>query len=386
MEATMTSIRETFRQLFAQKEPLPAGVYHYQAPPDAEFPYRLHLRLEPNGDGVLIVNASTVLHLNQTAAEYAYHLVQDTPEEQVAKEIGQRYLVSTKQASADFQDLKDRLMTMIDIPDLDPITFFDFERDDPYAGDITAPYRLDCALTYRLPEGADPEAAPTKRVDRELNTEEWNGIIDKAWEIGIPHIVFTGGEPTLRDDLPDLIAHAEKNGQVTGLLTDGLRLADEDYLNTLLQTGLDHLMVVLRPEDEGAWAALDKVLPEDLHTTVHLTLTPENASSASALLERLANMGVNALSLSESSPDLNETLQETADLAAEYGLSLVWDVPVPYSNQNPIALETTEDEVPQGAGRAWLYVEPDGDVLPTQGVNEILGNLLHDDWSVIQGN
>lgn len=380
----MTSIREAVRNLFTQKEPLPAGVYHYQAPPDAEFPYRLHLRLEPDGDGVLIVNASTVLHLNQTAAEYAYHLVKGTSDEGAARQIATRYQVTTKQALADFQDLKDRLLTMIDIPDLDPITFFDFERDDPYAGEISAPYRLDCALTYRLPEGADPEAAPTKRVDRELSTEEWVSIIDKAWEIGIPHLVFTGGEPTLREDLPELIARAEANGQVTGLLSDGLKLADDKYLNTLLQTGLDHLMVVLHPEDEGAWAALDKVLPEDLHTTVHLTLTPENASSATALLERLANMGVNALSLSVNSPELNEVLQTTAEEAAEYQLSLVWDVPVPYSIQNPIALETAEDEPPQGAGRAWLYAEPDGDVLPTQGVNQVLGNLLRDDWDVIR--
>ncbi len=380
----MTSIREAVRNLFTQKEPLPAGVYHYQAPPDAEFPYRLHLRLEPDGDGVLIVNASTVLHLNQTAAEYAYHLVKGTSDEGTARQIATRYQVTTKQALADFQDLKDRLLTMIDIPDLDPITFFDFERDDPYAGEISAPYRLDCALTYRLPEGADPEAAPTKRVDRELSTEEWVSIIDKAWEIGIPHLVFTGGEPTLREDLPELIARAEANGQVTGLLSDGLKLADDKYLNTLLQTGLDHLMVVLHPEDEGAWAALDKVLPEDLHTTVHLTLTPENASSATALLERLANMGVNALSLSVNSPELNEVLQTTAEEAAEYQLSLVWDVPVPYSIQNPIALETAEDEPPQGAGRAWLYAEPDGDVLPTQGVNQVLGNLLRDDWDVIR--
>ena len=379
----MTSIREAVRYLFVQKEPLPVGIFHYQAPPEAEFPYRLHLRLEPGGDGVLIVNASTVLHLNQTAAEYAFHLVQESPEDEAASEVAARYQVTKKQALADFQNFKDRLLTMIDIPDLDPITFFDFERDDPYAGVITAPYRLDCALTYRLPESADPEAAPTKRVDRELSTEEWASIIDKAWEIGIPHIVFTGGEPTLRDDLPKLISHAEVNGQVTGLLSDGLKLADADYLHTLLQTGLDHLMVVLHPEDESAWAALEKILPEDLHTTVHLTMTPENAASAPALLERLAQMGVNALSLSESSPELHETLQSTAELAAEFELSLVWDVPVPYSVHNPIALATAEDEPPQGAGRAWLYVEPDGDVLPTQGVNQVLGNILQDDWKKI---
>ena len=40
---------------------------------------------------------------------------------------------------------------------------------------------------------------PIKRVDRELTTDEWGDILDKAWAAGIPHITFTGGEPTLRD-------------------------------------------------------------------------------------------------------------------------------------------------------------------------------------------
>jgi hypothetical protein len=61
--------------------------------------YRLHLRLEPDGSGLLIVNASTILHLNQTAAEFAYHLVIRTPEEQVEHEIVDRYRVSHEQAS-----------------------------------------------------------------------------------------------------------------------------------------------------------------------------------------------------------------------------------------------------------------------------------------------
>ncbi len=379
----MSIIREAFQNLFKQKEPLPAGIFHYQTPADAEYPYRLHLRLEPDGDGVLIVNASTVLHLNQTAAESAYYLVQDMPDEQAAKEIARRYQVSTKQAIQDYHDLKDRILTLIDVPDLDPVSFLEFERDDPYAGEISAPYRLDCALTYRLPQGMDTTAAPTKRVDRELSTDEWKAIIDKAWQAGIPHLTFTGGEPTLRDDLPELIEHAENNGQVTGLLSDGLRLSDEEYLNTLLQTGLDHLLMVLHPEDEGAWAALEIVLPEDLHTTVHLTLSPGNIESVDALFERLAGMGANALSLSATSPELEEVLQNKAELATDMGLSLVWDVAVPYSASNPIALETVEDDPPQGAGRAWLYVEPDGDVLPTQGVNQVLGNLLQDDWDSI---
>ncbi|MBE9523495.1 MAG: radical SAM protein [Chloroflexi bacterium] len=376
----MTNFLATIRQRFAPLEPLSPGVYHYQAPDDAAIPYRLHLRLDPGGKGLLIVNAATVLHLNQTAAEYAYYLVQQVPEDEAARQVAKRYRVTEKEAREDFENLKSRLLTLIEVPDLDPVTFLDFERDAPYSGDIPAPYRLDCALTYRLPDSAQDDAAPTKRVERELSTEEWGTIIDKAWDAGIPHIIFTGGEPTLRDDLFDLIEHAESNGQVTGLLSDGRRLANESYLQALLQTGLDHLMIILHPEDEAAWAALNKVLPEDLHTTVHLTISPENAVGINSVLERLAKMGTNAISLSAVSSELNDVLEASREQAAALELSLVWDIPVPYSDHNPIALETVEEQQPQGAGRAWLYVEPDGDVLPAQGINQVQGNILREPW------
>jgi MoaA/NifB/PqqE/SkfB family radical SAM enzyme len=62
-------------------------------------------------------------------------------------------------------------------------------------------------------------------------------------------------------------------------------------------------------------------------------------------------------------------------------MTLIWDLPVPYSAQNPVALETVGTV--EGAGRAWLYVEPDGDVLPTQGDKQILGNFLTDPWDKI---
>jgi hypothetical protein len=376
----MSTIIESIRRLFTPSAPLPPGIYHYQAPPDAPSPYRLHLRLEPDGTGLLIINASTVLHLNQTAAELAYHLIKRSPKEQMEREIVSRYRVSRERARQDFQSLNDRIQTLINTPDLDPEMYLDFERLEPHTQKISAPYRLDCALTYRLPAGVDISLAPTKRVDRELNTQEWCEIFDKAWGIGIPHIILTGGEPTLREDLADLIAHTESNGQVVGLLSDGLKLKEEAYLQTLLQTGLDHLMLTLKPDDENSWQALGNVLAADLFVAVHHTLTLQNTMATSQILERLSKLGVKALSLSASDPALHGSLIEFRNQAASLGLSLVWDLPVPYSAFNPVALETQVDNLPAGAGHTWLYVEPDGDVLPTQGVNQVLGNILRDPW------
>jgi MoaA/NifB/PqqE/SkfB family radical SAM enzyme len=260
----------------------------------------------------------------------------------------------------------------------------EFDRVAPHSQPLSAPLRLDCALTYRLPPGTQAEYAPTKRVDRELITSEWLTILEKAWAAGIPHIAFTGGEATLRDDLPSLIALARKIGLVTSLLSDGLKLSDPLYRHTLLQTGLDHLLFILQPDLTASWEALADLMPEDLYTTVHLTINPQNAGQAGEILQRLAKLGVKSLSLSASDVSVHALMHTLPGQAAGLGMTLRWDLPVPYSAENPVTHETIADQVASGAGKAWLYVEPDGDVLPAQGeAGQVLGNFLRDPWEKI---
>ncbi|WKZ35808.1 MAG: radical SAM protein [Anaerolineales bacterium] len=369
---------------FAKVTPLPAGTHHMQALED-EKPYRLHLRLRHDGSGILILNASTVLQLNPTAAEYAFHFIKGTPPEDAAKEVASRYNIKWKEALIDFTNFAEQIHTLISTPDLDPASYLDFERAQPHTADSTL--RLDCALTYRLPEGDHTKHAPVKRVDRELTTAEWQAIIDKAWQAGIPHLIFTGGEATLRADLPQLIAHAEKNGQVCGLLTDGLKLAEKEYLETLLQTGLDHILLVLQPDEPLSWKAVETIVPQDIFITVHLTIEKGNLKQAEAILEKLSGLGVENISLSAAENSLVDELLELQGAAQRLGLTLRWDLPVPYSAANPITLETVDDEVPAGAGKTWMYIEPDGDVLPAQGeADKILGNFLRDGWEEISRN
>ena len=369
---------------FKKIEPLPEGMHHLQSESAEKKPYRVHLRLRKDGSGVFILNAATVLHLNPTAAEYAYHFIKGSEPDEAAKQIASRYRVQKNVALEDYNEFLDRIETLVASHDVDPVSYLDFERVAPHSADLTAPLRLDCALTYRLPQNTQAEYAPAKRVDRELTTAEWQSILDLAWQKGIPHITFTGGEPTLRDDLPDLIAHAEKNGQVCGLLSDGLKLADKEYRQTLLQTGLDHLLFLLQPDSETSWQALEAVMPEDLFVTAHVTINAQNVKNINATFERLAALQVKSISLSLADLSLKNELDAATQKAAELNITVNFDLPVPYSAQNPVAFETEEDDVPSGAGKAWLYVEPDGDVLPAQGMAEnILGNLLRDEWGMI---
>jgi hypothetical protein len=392
----VTSLREAVKRILTRIEPLPPGLYARKAPLDSPLPYRLHLRLEADGSGVLLINAATILHLNPTAAEYAYHLVKGTPTEQVAGLIANRYRVSQEQVAKDYAEFLDRVEALYLDPDRAPVNAQELDRQSPYTGSLSAPYRLDCALTYR--NSGYLLTGEIERSPGELATSEWEVILDKAWGAGIPHVIFTGGEPTLRPDLPELLTYAERLGMVTGLVTDGKRPAESAYLDELLQAGLDHVMVVLGTQDRSGspsdqdWDALTgivywtEVLEARLHIAAHLTLTPENLTEIPAWLGRLAATGAHAVSLTASEPSLAGSLGEARERAAAAGLPLNWDMPVPHSAVNPVAVEMEGDRIHTGAGRAWLYVEPDGEVYSRQGADRALGNLLRDPWEKIWGS
>lgn len=379
-------IRSFFDRIFYTPTPLPPGTWQTILEING-VPYRLHLRIEQEGKGLLIVNASTILHLNPTATEIAFYLINKTPLEQIISSLTRRYQVTADIALQDVENFKIRIESLIQTPDLDPETFLDMERIDRHSDELATPIRLDCALTYQSSEGASTLYAPLDRVKRSLDTEEWKEILKKSWNVGIPHIVFTGGEPTIRPDLEELVQYAESLGQVTGIITDGLRLTDSEYLHKLLNAGLDHIMIILQPDEEQSWEAIRDVLNEDIYLSVHLTINERNKNRIPAILSKVKNMGVKALSLSAISTELTDELSLASRNAAEMGLHLVYDLPVPYSTLNPVGVEMEKHEAAkQGAGRTWLYVEPDGDVLLGQGSEVCIGNFLTDSWETISGN
>jgi MoaA/NifB/PqqE/SkfB family radical SAM enzyme len=397
------SIIDTVKSWFTPAKPLSKGIHHYQTPPDAKQQYRLHLRVEADGRGLLIVNAATVLHLNQTAAEYARLLIEGIGVEEAARTMARRYRVGQARAREDYDQLRDHILMLATTPDLSPEAFLGLERAEPFSAETSAPYRADLALTYRMDESGtlDPEAR--KRVERELTTEEWQQILKSLWDAGVPHVCFTGGEPTLREDLIALIHRGEELGQVTGLLTDGRHLKDKTYLQGLLLAGLDHLQITLashKPEihdaivnKAGAWAETDaglrNALAGDIYVVVHVVVTTANADSVAETVAYLADLGVPAVALSsplsttaeEEKARLRRALEAAQETAHARGMTLVWDLAAPYSQVNPVEAEA--DLSRKQAARQLLYVEPDGDALPAQGYNVVLGNILRDPWETI---
>ena len=80
--------------------------------------------------------------------------------------------------------------------------------------------------------------------ENELSTEEGKALIDDLANYGSPVILFSGGEPTLRKDLPELAAYAREKGIRTVISTNGT-LIDRDLAKRLKDVGLSYVGVSL---------------------------------------------------------------------------------------------------------------------------------------------
>jgi len=400
---------EYIRSLFHQSTQTPSPhLYHYTRQGIGERS-RVHLRIDADGSGILIVNANRVMHLNPTAAFMARLSLDGATTEYAFRQITRRYKVSDQQAQEDYTRLCDQIEALV-LPDgACPIHNLELDVTLPFSARPSAPYRMDLALTYRCNNDCSHCYNARPRNYPELTTDQWKSILDRTWELGIPHVVFTGGEPTLRHDLRELVAHAERNGQISGLNTNGRRMCDPDYVSQLVDAGLDHVQITLESHDatihdqmvksRGAWqqtiAGLRNVLDSPLFVMTNTTMLQDNSPLLEETLEFIARLGVptiglNALIYAGHGLTVGSGLQETElapllnrarSITEVHNQRLIWYTPTQYCNFDPMQLELGV----KGCTAA-LYnmcIEPDGAVIPCQSYYQPLGYLLKDPWKSI---
>jgi pyrroloquinoline quinone biosynthesis protein E len=173
------------------------------------------------------------------------------------------------------------------------------------------PLSLLCEITYRCnlqcPYCYNPLGLQGYRD--ELTTSDWLRVLTQAAELGVVQAHFSGGEPTLRPDLPQLIAGASSAGLYTNLITQGTFL-DDRLLDALLQAGLDHVQISIQaPERELAdliagTAAHDKKLDaltrlrdRDVALTLNCVLHRLNHDSIVETIAFAERLGIRRLEL-----------------------------------------------------------------------------------------
>jgi radical SAM protein with 4Fe4S-binding SPASM domain len=389
---------------------IPQGRYTYRG--KGEFAkMSLQLRIEPDGRGVMVINANTVLHLNKTASAFAYFFMQGKPQDDVLKNIRRIYRVSAAKAKEDYEKLVYTISTLAQTEKVCPVSFLEVEKEEPFTYQYSAPLRMDVALTFKCQNNCIHCYTGGPHETAELNTNQWKEVIDHLSQIGVFILTFTGGEPTLREDLPELLLYAQNKGMVTGLITNGRKLKDKAYVKTLEEAGLDFVQITLESHvpkihdlmtaAKGSWketvAGIKNATQSQIYVTTNTTLSKYNAPEFLRTVDYIKELNVaafgcnsliysgkaNAVSQEFALPveELTELLPKIRDKAHQLGLKFLWYTPTQYCRFDPVQLGLGVKSCT--AAMINMCVGPNGDVYPCQSYFESLGNILVDSWKKI---
>lgn len=390
--------------------PPPPGLYTYPIALEGGR-RRVHLRIEPDGAGVLFVDASEVIHLNATAAELAKLALDGAPPEQAQQQM-QRRFAHVKRAQlqrevATMYDMVARVSAAEGCPTCAVAPLVNFKP--VFSTPVRAPFKVDVALTYAC-NNACPHCynEPGRFSMRSLARADWFRIFDILADIGVPHVILTGGEPTLHPDLPAIIRHADGRGQIVGLNTNGRRLADPALVETLAAAGLNHVQITLESSRAAVHNAMTgaasfdetvqgirNALAGSLYTITNTTLTQRNRDHAVEIVNFLYDLGLRTFAMNGmiyaggglADPDaipaesLASLLVGVRDRAADLGMQFLWYTVTDYCRFSPLELDLAPKRC--NAAEYSMCVEPNGDVLPCQSYYVSAGNLLTDPWDAI---
>lgn len=71
-------------------------------------------------------------------------------------------------------------------------------------------------------------------------------IINFMAEHNAKRVILLGGETTLYSELPTLLEYCQQKGVYSTVVSNGLRLADENYLNSLIESGVKKIAISLK--------------------------------------------------------------------------------------------------------------------------------------------
>src|SRR6201992_4146665 len=124
-------------------------------------------------------------------------------------------------------------------------SFSVLERQKSVAETHGIPVAVLLELTHRCPLQC-PYCSNPVELDRgstELTTEEWKKVLTALAGIGVLQVHFSGGDPTARKDIVELVRHANDAGLYSNLITSAVLLTREK-LSDLADAGLWHVQMI----------------------------------------------------------------------------------------------------------------------------------------------
>ncbi len=246
--------------------------------------------------------------------------------------------------------------------------------------------------------------------------------INQLHNLGVFRIFLTGGEPTLRDDIADIVKHATSLGIMTAMSTNGIRFRETD-LEKIARSGLHHLQISIHGDEKthnrttglhngynSANSMLKKAISCIKNVSVIMTITQDNLYEAETVIKRSLAFDAHWVAIHpvvpvkhidyDNVPPIKNLLNEFYRLKKIYREQLVLLIP-------PGLIPFSEKKERFGMGHLcgfpdMLSIAANGDVAPCDALldNEsfVLGNIKETSlrdlinsknfarWSLLRGN
>lgn len=320
--------------------------------------------------------------------------------------------------------IKDDLLEMLDVifaVAKGESTDADIERLSirSYSKSMIAPHRMDLMVSGMCNQEGEWKcnqkcifcyaSGQELSYGKELSCEEWKRAIDKLKSSGVPMLTFTGGEPTQRKDLCELIEYSK--WFVTRLNTNGVLLTKELVAN-LSNASLDSVQITLYSSEEDIHnhlvgsnhfkdtvQGIKNAIEGGLDVSINTPLCKKNQDYLKTL-EFIHSLGVKFVTISGlictgtasknhteydlTKDELSKIVKDTKALCNEYGMEIEFTSPGLLDRE---LLESLNMNVPAcGACLSNMAISPNGTVIPCQSwldKNSGLGNILTDDFKKI---
>ena len=418
---------------------------------DETFHEVLHTTLNPNGPGVIrihlippkkedgafhasvaLINGSDIVPVNFLWSVMLAEMIRETNRYD-GREIGEAEIQSIKDRAAEnvkaivpllpkkkiLADIETIYTTLRQIAYREEVTTdVHYMSIGDYADDMTAPHRMDLMVSAMTKNGKWHcnqkcvhcyAAGQTHAEEAELTTEEWKKILDQCRAALIPQVTFTGGEPTMREDLIELIRYAR--WFVSRLNTNGIRLT-KDYCRQLHDAELDsvqitfysaeeeiHNRLVGAPQYQNTVNGIENAVAEGLSVSINTPLCTLNRNyrqtleflhqkgilyvTCSGLITTGNAAGEDSERLQLTGEELEEILRDAVRYCSENGMEIAFTSPgwIPQEVFDELGIPSPSC----GACLSNMAVTPGGNVVPCQSwlSDEPLGNMLTDEWSTI---
>ncbi len=280
----------------------------------------------------------------------------------------------------------------------------------PVLSEIALTYacNLDCVFCYA---GCSCTKAP---AGKEMTTGQVRCVLNKIKsEAKVPSVSFTGGEPTMREDLPELIKYASKKLSLrVNLITNGT-LIDDRLALRLEKAGLSSAQVSIEGPNALIHDSLTRVpgsfkkamngvralRKTGMHVHTHLTITTLNEPHLERHVGFIKELGLERFSMNQLIPtgtgasdrsiwisysDIGPVVERVRKAARTHGLEFMWYSPTPLCMYNPIAAGLGNKSC--AACDGLLSVSPSGGVLPCSSFDADVGNMLEEDFIKIWNN